>query len=111
MEEKEKREAPDYSQGVLRQNWGGTELNRTVNCMVLKATANSRSTSIPLPLVQSRQLETKPSRKGLSPDEIVNLMLKLSENESDGGEELFHSNLDFDEDIRFCESVCEGSEE
>ncbi|GFV57645.1 hypothetical protein TNCV_3132331 [Trichonephila clavipes] len=29
-------------QGVLPQNWGGTEQNRTVTCMVLKATANDR---------------------------------------------------------------------
>ncbi|GFT92889.1 uncharacterized protein TNCV_740491 [Trichonephila clavipes] len=36
-------------QGVLPQNWGGTELNRTVTCMVLKATANDRRTSSPLP--------------------------------------------------------------
>ncbi|GFU09233.1 hypothetical protein TNCV_1122381 [Trichonephila clavipes] len=29
--------APDHPQGVLPQNWGGTEQNRTVTCMVLKA--------------------------------------------------------------------------
>ncbi|GFW04361.1 hypothetical protein TNCV_877331 [Trichonephila clavipes] len=33
----------------LSQNWGGTELNRTVTCMMLKATANDRRTSSPLP--------------------------------------------------------------
>ncbi|GFU20407.1 cullin-4A [Trichonephila clavipes] len=33
-------EAPDHSQGVLSQNWAGTDLNRSVTCMVLKATAN-----------------------------------------------------------------------
>ncbi|GFW99096.1 uncharacterized protein TNCV_3008661 [Trichonephila clavipes] len=32
-------------QGVLPQNWGGTELNRTVTGMVLKAMANDRRTS------------------------------------------------------------------
>ncbi|GFX04677.1 uncharacterized protein TNCV_1912221 [Trichonephila clavipes] len=38
----EKRwEAPDHPQGVL-QNWGGTEQNHTVTCMVLKAKANDR---------------------------------------------------------------------
>ncbi|GFW97460.1 uncharacterized protein TNCV_4991361 [Trichonephila clavipes] len=37
-----------FSQGVLRHNWDGTELNRTVICMVLKATANERRTSSPL---------------------------------------------------------------
>ncbi|GFX69109.1 cullin-4A [Trichonephila clavipes] len=36
-------------QGVLPQNWGGTELNCTVTCMVLKATANDRRTSSTLP--------------------------------------------------------------
>ncbi|GFT70454.1 hypothetical protein TNCV_2658771 [Trichonephila clavipes] len=41
--------APDSTQGVLPQNWGGTELNHTVICMVLKATANDRRTSCPLP--------------------------------------------------------------
>ncbi|GFV65871.1 hypothetical protein TNCV_1828411 [Trichonephila clavipes] len=28
-------------QGALYQNWGGSELNRTVACMVLKATATT----------------------------------------------------------------------
>ncbi|GFW97044.1 hypothetical protein TNCV_2696661 [Trichonephila clavipes] len=37
-------EAPD-SLGVLPLNRGGTELNRTVTCMVLKATADDRLTS------------------------------------------------------------------
>ncbi|GFV59283.1 uncharacterized protein TNCV_2340241 [Trichonephila clavipes] len=35
-------EAPDHPQDVLPQNWGGTELKRSVTCMVLKATANDR---------------------------------------------------------------------
>ncbi|GFX24485.1 hypothetical protein TNCV_993001 [Trichonephila clavipes] len=30
-------------QGVLSQNWGGTEPNRTVTCTVLEATAKDRS--------------------------------------------------------------------
>ncbi|GFV59196.1 uncharacterized protein TNCV_2339371 [Trichonephila clavipes] len=34
---------PDHSQvSSLSQNWGGKEPNRTVTCMVLKATANDR---------------------------------------------------------------------
>ncbi|GFY06071.1 uncharacterized protein TNCV_3863751 [Trichonephila clavipes] len=41
--------ATDSTQGVLPQNWGGTELNHTVICMVLKATTNDRRTSCPLP--------------------------------------------------------------
>ncbi|GFV87685.1 uncharacterized protein TNCV_779691 [Trichonephila clavipes] len=49
-------------------------------------------------------------RKGLSRDEIANLLRELSENESDGGE-LFCSNLDSEEDIRLSESDCEESEE
>ncbi|GFU46595.1 hypothetical protein TNCV_1546151 [Trichonephila clavipes] len=32
-------------QGVLPQNWGGTELNHTVTCWVLKAMARDRRTS------------------------------------------------------------------
>ncbi|GFW99836.1 uncharacterized protein TNCV_3420651 [Trichonephila clavipes] len=36
-------------ESVFPQNWGGTKLNRTVTCMVLKATANDRRTSSPLP--------------------------------------------------------------
>ncbi|GFX02642.1 hypothetical protein TNCV_3869791 [Trichonephila clavipes] len=35
-------EAPDHSQSVLPQNWGRTEQNLTVICMVLKAKANNR---------------------------------------------------------------------
>ncbi|GFV34289.1 hypothetical protein TNCV_992101 [Trichonephila clavipes] len=36
-------------QTVLPQNWGRTKLNRTVTYMVLKAKANDRRTSSPLP--------------------------------------------------------------
>ncbi|GFU05430.1 uncharacterized protein TNCV_3290811 [Trichonephila clavipes] len=36
-------------QGILPQNWGGTEINRAATCMVPKATANDRRTSSPLP--------------------------------------------------------------
>ncbi|GFV00227.1 zinc finger protein [Trichonephila clavipes] len=32
----------DHTQGALPQNRGGNERNRTVTCMVLKATANDR---------------------------------------------------------------------
>ncbi|GFX76761.1 uncharacterized protein TNCV_664681 [Trichonephila clavipes] len=42
VEGEEKWEASDHPQGVLPQNWGETELNHTVTCMVLKATANDR---------------------------------------------------------------------
>ncbi|GFV73417.1 uncharacterized protein TNCV_3389331 [Trichonephila clavipes] len=38
----EKWEASDHPQGFLPLNWGGTEKNRTVTCMVLKAKANDR---------------------------------------------------------------------
>ncbi|GFX47552.1 hypothetical protein TNCV_3015711 [Trichonephila clavipes] len=36
-------------QGVLLQNWGETELNRTVTCMVLRVTVDDRRTCSPLP--------------------------------------------------------------
>ncbi|GFW59927.1 cullin-4A [Trichonephila clavipes] len=42
VEGEERWEAPYHSQGVLPQNWGETELNHSVTCMVLKATANER---------------------------------------------------------------------
>ncbi|GFU53066.1 uncharacterized protein TNCV_3098501 [Trichonephila clavipes] len=48
VEEEERWETPTLPQGVL-QNWGGTKPNRTVTCMVLKATANDWRTSSPLP--------------------------------------------------------------
>ncbi|GFW52313.1 hypothetical protein TNCV_2427601 [Trichonephila clavipes] len=38
----ERCEAPDHPQSVLPQNWGGTEQNRTVTCMMLKAKINDR---------------------------------------------------------------------
>ncbi|GFW56780.1 uncharacterized protein TNCV_4068601 [Trichonephila clavipes] len=38
----ERWEAHDYRQGVLPQNWGENELNRSVTCMVLKATVYDR---------------------------------------------------------------------
>ncbi|GFW89192.1 uncharacterized protein TNCV_2686251 [Trichonephila clavipes] len=40
VEGEESWEAPDHLQGVLPQNWGEVELNHSVTCMVLKATAN-----------------------------------------------------------------------
>ncbi|GFW45465.1 uncharacterized protein TNCV_3244051 [Trichonephila clavipes] len=61
-------------------------------------------------LVQSRHSEMMTRRKGLSPNEIANMLRELSENESDGGE-LSCSNLDSDEEIRLSESDCEESEE
>ncbi|GFW20128.1 uncharacterized protein TNCV_2320691 [Trichonephila clavipes] len=42
MEEKERWEVPDHLQGVLPLNRGETKLNRSVTCMVLKATATDR---------------------------------------------------------------------
>ncbi|GFU72137.1 uncharacterized protein TNCV_3049971 [Trichonephila clavipes] len=38
----ERWEALDHPQGVLPQNWGETELNRSVMCIGLKATSNDR---------------------------------------------------------------------
>ncbi|GFU42292.1 uncharacterized protein TNCV_4554571 [Trichonephila clavipes] len=45
----ERWEALNLAQGVLPQNWNGTELNRTVTCIVLKATTNGRYASSPQP--------------------------------------------------------------
>ncbi|GFX28487.1 hypothetical protein TNCV_1152961 [Trichonephila clavipes] len=42
-------EAHDLPQGVLPQNWGGIKPIRTITCKVLKATANDRRASSPLP--------------------------------------------------------------
>ncbi|GFX28570.1 uncharacterized protein TNCV_1153781 [Trichonephila clavipes] len=42
VEGEERREASDPPQGVLPLNWGGTEPNRIVTYMVLKATVNDR---------------------------------------------------------------------
>ncbi|GFU99370.1 uncharacterized protein TNCV_1751651 [Trichonephila clavipes] len=42
VEGKERLEVSDHPQSVLPLNWGGTEPNRTVNWMVLKATVNDR---------------------------------------------------------------------
>ncbi|GFX85005.1 uncharacterized protein TNCV_4998341 [Trichonephila clavipes] len=42
VEGEESWEAPDHRQGVLPLNWGEPELNHSVICMVLKATANDR---------------------------------------------------------------------
>ncbi|GFV00393.1 uncharacterized protein TNCV_3643711 [Trichonephila clavipes] len=40
MEGEERWESPDHFQGVLPENWGGTEQNRTLPCMVLNAKVN-----------------------------------------------------------------------
>ncbi|GFV57104.1 uncharacterized protein TNCV_3530531 [Trichonephila clavipes] len=45
----ERWEALTLPQGVLSQNRGETELNRTVTCMMLKAKAKDRRPSSPLP--------------------------------------------------------------
>ncbi|GFT47154.1 uncharacterized protein TNCV_3747971 [Trichonephila clavipes] len=42
VEGKELWEASDHLQSVLALNWGGTEPNCTVTCIVLKVTANDR---------------------------------------------------------------------
>ncbi|GFX29220.1 uncharacterized protein TNCV_3217541 [Trichonephila clavipes] len=48
VEGEERWEVPDQPQGVLPQNWGGTEQNRTVTCMVLIAKANDRHKNLAL---------------------------------------------------------------
>ncbi|GFT08594.1 uncharacterized protein TNCV_661701 [Trichonephila clavipes] len=42
VEGEERWEAPDDPQGFLPLNWGGTEQNRLVTCVVLKAKDNDR---------------------------------------------------------------------
>ncbi|GFU46624.1 uncharacterized protein TNCV_1546411 [Trichonephila clavipes] len=50
VEGEERREAPGHPQGFLPLNWGGTEQNRTVTCMVLKAKVyDMRKNSSPWP--------------------------------------------------------------
>ncbi|GFX24240.1 uncharacterized protein TNCV_1366201 [Trichonephila clavipes] len=60
VEGEEMWEASDHSQSVLSLYWGGTEPNRNVTCMVLKATANDRR---PLALCHD---EFRGRRSGLS---------------------------------------------
>ncbi|GFV73926.1 uncharacterized protein TNCV_2641901 [Trichonephila clavipes] len=45
VEGKERWEVPGHPQGFFRLNWGGTEKNRTVACIVLKAKFNDRRKS------------------------------------------------------------------
>ncbi|GFW60510.1 hypothetical protein TNCV_568581 [Trichonephila clavipes] len=45
---KEKDGRSQHPQGVLPQNWSGTEKNRTVTCMVLKSKANNRRKNLAL---------------------------------------------------------------
>ncbi|GFT47529.1 hypothetical protein TNCV_3750511 [Trichonephila clavipes] len=49
VEGEERWEAPDHLQGALPQNWGRTQLKRTVTCMRQKATSNDSHTASPLP--------------------------------------------------------------
>ncbi|GFV10715.1 uncharacterized protein TNCV_1755541 [Trichonephila clavipes] len=56
VEGEERWEAPDHPQSVLPQNWSGTELNRSVTCMVLKATANDRMNFMGLDLAFADQV-------------------------------------------------------
>ncbi|GFY16621.1 uncharacterized protein TNCV_2787471 [Trichonephila clavipes] len=41
-EGEERRETSDHPQSIFSLNWGGTDPNHTVTCMVLKAKANDR---------------------------------------------------------------------
>ncbi|GFV34173.1 hypothetical protein TNCV_5047071 [Trichonephila clavipes] len=76
----------------------------------LNGKSSRKSDSLPFMNDNADHPETMIRRKGLSPDEIVNSLRELSENESEGGE-LSCSNLDSNEDIRLSESDCEESEE
>ncbi|GFV06853.1 uncharacterized protein TNCV_1962741 [Trichonephila clavipes] len=40
VERKERWKTPDHPQGVIPQNWGETELNHSVTCMMPKSTTN-----------------------------------------------------------------------
>ncbi|GFX24284.1 uncharacterized protein TNCV_1366631 [Trichonephila clavipes] len=42
VEGEERWEATDHPQGILPRNWGETEPNRSVTCMMHEATANDR---------------------------------------------------------------------
>ncbi|GFX78933.1 uncharacterized protein TNCV_3912221 [Trichonephila clavipes] len=46
VEGEERWGAPDHPQGVLPHNWGEIELNCSVTCMGLKATANDKQKNI-----------------------------------------------------------------
>ncbi|GFU78566.1 uncharacterized protein TNCV_2301781 [Trichonephila clavipes] len=48
MEGEERWKAPDHPQGALSQNRGGTEQNRTVTRMMLKAKANDKRKNLAL---------------------------------------------------------------
>ncbi|GFX69316.1 cullin-4A [Trichonephila clavipes] len=48
LEGEERWVASDHPQGVLPQNWGGTESNRIVTCMMLKPKANDRRKNLTL---------------------------------------------------------------
>ncbi|GFW50862.1 RNA-directed DNA polymerase from mobile element jockey [Trichonephila clavipes] len=61
-------------------------------------------------VIQSSHPETMARRKGLSPDEIANLLREISVNESNGGK-LSCCNLDSDKHIRLSESYCEETQE
>ncbi|GFS51569.1 uncharacterized protein TNCV_549831 [Trichonephila clavipes] len=54
VEREDRWKDPDPLQGVLPQNWRGTELNPIVTFLVLKAMANDRRTTSPLPRLISR---------------------------------------------------------
>ncbi|GFX27987.1 uncharacterized protein TNCV_773711 [Trichonephila clavipes] len=64
MEGEERWEAFDHPQGVFPLNWGGTEPNRTVTCMVLKAMANDRHTTSSL----EETVNSYPRRASTPPD-------------------------------------------
>ncbi|GFW61422.1 uncharacterized protein TNCV_346701 [Trichonephila clavipes] len=49
VDEDERWEVSNHPQGVFPQNWGETDPNRTVTCIVLKAKANDRNTTSFLP--------------------------------------------------------------
>ncbi|PRD21717.1 UNVERIFIED_CONTAM: hypothetical protein NCL1_51005 [Trichonephila clavipes] len=46
VEGEERWKASDHPQGALSLNWGGTESNRTVTCMMINATTNVSSKTV-----------------------------------------------------------------
>ncbi|GFT47360.1 uncharacterized protein TNCV_3749331 [Trichonephila clavipes] len=76
VEVEEMWEAFDHSQGILPQNWGGTEPNCSVTSMVLKAKANNTHTGLALKIRSAKDLalshdEFRKPRSNVTVDQVV----------------------------------------
>ncbi|GFX25645.1 uncharacterized protein TNCV_2082801 [Trichonephila clavipes] len=85
----------DHPQSVLPLNWGGTETNRTVTCMVLKVTDNDRRARVTQPIAMMNfvglDLAFADQRKSHKPQSFSNALSEFKYHTVKVGHDSSHS--------------------